>query len=358
MQNIHLENLRPGMIVGRSIPGVDNTIILTAGIELTKAYIEQLRQLGVPSVYIQDHRTQDIELRSPVQDYLRLKAARLLKSIFKEISSQLISRIDISDYLPQLHTVAEDILQDILTSDKLVLDFFEIKNVLDYNCLHSVDVCILAVLMGKKLGLEIDKLQELAVGALLHDIGKALVPGSIITKPGALTPEEYQQMKRHTLMGFELLCRTKDVTPGIAQVSLEHHERFDGRGYPNGLKGSQISFYSRLIAICDVYDALTSDRFYRKRYLPHQAAEFIMGGGGTHFDYRLVKTFIDCVAMYPLGSVVHLNTGQMGTVAKVMPNYTTRPILRILQDQEGRNLAEPFDLDLSKHPQTFITHVL
>ncbi|MGI6575418.1 MAG: HD-GYP domain-containing protein [bacterium] len=360
MQNIHLHNLRPGMIVGRNILGVDGTLLLAAGVQLTSHYIKKLHQLGIPSVYIWDERTLDVDIRSPVQDHTRLQTARLMKKILKNINSKIGPKdnLNLDEYIPQIKEAVENILQDISTSGKLVMDFLELKNAHDYTFLHSVNVCILAIMMGKQAGLKLATIRELGIGTLLHDVGKALVPGNILTKPKPLTPEEYQQMKKHTTLGYELLCRTKEITPASAQISLEHHERVDGRGYPYSLRDQQISFLGRLSAICDVYDALISDRVYRKRYLPHQAAKFITSGSGTHFDQQLVKIFTKCIAMYPLGSVVHLNNGQLGVVVEVKPEQTTRPIIRIFKDQEGRTLSQPIDIDLTHHPQIEINYML
>ncbi|MGI6142674.1 MAG: HD-GYP domain-containing protein [bacterium] len=353
-----LDNLQPGMILGKSIINAEGTVLLAAGVKLTPRYIHRLQNLGISTVYIWDERTADLDFRGPLRDETRLRAASTLRQVMTELEGDLERTTVLANKLPQIATVVDDILNDLLSSNKLIIDFLEIKTMDDYTFFHSVNVCVLALILGMRLGLEEEKLKELGIGSLLHDIGKTRIPAEIVAKPGPLTVTEWETMQKHTSLGFEILRKSNELPLPAAHVSYQHHERYNGTGYPRQLRGEEIHLYARLTAVCDVFDALTSDRSYRHRFLPHEALEYILGGSNTHFDFAVVKEFARCVAMYPLGTKVRLNNGTQGIVIQVPPQAPQRPVLRIIKDREDRTLDRPYNLPLLDHPRLIITAVL
>ncbi|HHW55666.1 MAG: HD-GYP domain-containing protein [bacterium] len=353
-----LDKVQPGMILGKSILSAEGTVLLAAGVKLTPRYIRRLKNLGISTVYIWDEQTADLDFRGPLRDETRLRAASTVRQVMTEIETGLERTMVVADKLSQISSIVDEILNDLLNSNKLIFDFFEIKAADDYTFFHSVNVCALSLILGMRLGLPKEKLKELGAGSLLHDIGKIHIPTEIIAKPGPLTTSEWELMQQHTSLGFEILRRSNEVSLPAAHISYQHHERYNGSGYPRKLRGEEIHPYARITAVCDVFDALTSDRSYRCRFLPHEALEYILGGSNTHFDFRVVKEFIRCVAMYPLGTRVRLSDGSEGIVIQIPPQAPQRPVLRILKDRAGRTLKYPYDLSLLEHPRLIITAVL
>ena len=202
------------------------------------------------------------------------------------------------------------------------------------------------------------RLRELAVGALMHDLGKIIIPAEVLNKPGPLTAAEFEQVKQHSYQGFEILRQQGEIGLLSAHVALQHHERIDGTGYPRGLAGTDIHEYGRIVAVADVYDALVSDRAYRPRYLPHQAAEILVEESHTTLDDQVVRCFLRKVAFYPVGTVVRLSTGVIGVVVDVNQPMTVRPVVRILYDAEGNSLSELYEVDLTKDSHISIIEVV
>lgn len=188
---------------------------------------------------------------------------------------------------------------------------------------HSVNVAILSLLMGMELGLGTDDLQNLGLAAILHDIGKMFVNSEILHKPTSLAPDEYKEVKQHVKLGYNFLKATFEIPAQVYVAVLQHHERYDGKGYPNELGGDNIHLFGRIIAVTDVYDALTANRPYRKPIPASKALDYIVSGNGTLFDRRLTNIFVRKVAHYPVGTYVRLNSGHSGIVFK---NYCDAPI--------------------------------
>jgi len=172
--------------------------------------------------------------------------------------------------------------------------------------------------------------------ALLHDIGKISVGADILNKPGRLTEEEYEIMKTHSKRGYDILSKNADLTAKTTVSVLSHHEHYDGSGYPNGLCGEKIILFGRIVCVADVYDALTSDRPYRKGYTVLEAVEFVMANSGKLFDPELVKIFTSKVYPYPVGSSVKLSNGEVGLVIRNSDEFCLRPTLKIISDQNSK----------------------
>ena len=180
-------------------------------------------------------------------------------------------------------------------------------------------------------------LYTLCMGALIHDIDKVLIPKYIVLKPGPLTEEEFKTIKEHTTRGYEYLKGSLDISAPARIVALQHHEKMDGKGYPDNIKSKSINRFARIVAIADVYDALTSDRPYRKAMSPNDAVEYILAHGDTQFDYEMVKAFFKAVVPYPPGTLVKLNTGDIGVVTAVFPNFGLRPEIKIIKSGASSN---------------------
>ena len=194
-----------------------------------------------------------------------------------------------------------NLVDEILSSRDIMINLSDLRTVDEYTFSHCVNVAILSIVIGKTIGLNALRLRDLGIGAILHDIGKTQVPNKILNKPASLNDEEIKVMKAHSVLGYELLkkhCEINSLSKGIV---LFHHERIDGSGYPFGKAGEDIHLFSRIVAITDTYDAMTSNRVYRSKVSNAQALEFLVGMGNFHYDSDLVKTFMKHINIYPVG---------------------------------------------------------
>lgn len=220
-----------------------------------------------------------------------------------------------------------------------------------YTAEHCLRVAIFTVAFARFLGLPEDDLEVAGMCGLLHDIGKLRVPDEILNKPGPLSPQEYEVMRKHTTLGHELLKQDPSLDPIISDVTLHHHERIDGRGYPQQLPEWQISRFARLIAIVDAYDAMTSDRCYRDGMSPADAVRILYKNRAQQFDADMVEAFIRMIGIYPPGSLVELNTGEVALVVSTHPGRKLKPKVEILLDN-NRHPITPRVIDLGSQTTT------
>ncbi|MDF1552203.1 MAG: HD-GYP domain-containing protein [Deferrisomatales bacterium] len=256
--------------------------------------------------------------------------ARLGKSVDGERAAQVVDKM----------------VDSIFRNPDALSSLSRLKNFDDYTFQHSLNVSVLALTLGRHLGLVQDELKRLGVGAILHDIGKMRVPEAILNKPGKYTDDEFEIMKRHPLHGAKILMDNKNVPNDCANVALNHHERFNGKGYPRGLSGMGIGKFGLISAIVDVYDAISSDRVYHKGMPSHVAMQKIFEWGKNDFYPIYVQKFVQCVGIYPIGTPVRLDTGELGVVYRQHHNVLVRPWVRLVTDAAGVPLARHRDVDL------------
>lgn len=335
MRFISIYCLRDGMILGRNLYGKSEKLLLSQGQVLRKSYIEHIRELGYNGVYVEDGLSEDVEIEAVVNEELRMTAVTTVQNAF--ISTQNQDNIDRA--MEDSRTVVQHLVNEILNNSNAMVNIVDMKVFDDYTFYHSVNVAILSLLVGVSMGLTQSELYRLGLGALLHDIGKVFVGQKIVDKPGQLTKEEMAKMQKHPTLGYEFLRDHSDLPVTAYVGALQHHERYDGSGYPAGLKGDEISKFARIIAVADVYDALNSDRPYRRAILPSNAMEYIMGGSGTYFDPRCVEVFTRKVAAFPLGTIVSLSNGMRAIVVDNFSDCCMRPSVRLLSGEwEGRTI--------------------
>ncbi|WP_319470074.1 HD-GYP domain-containing protein [uncultured Pseudodesulfovibrio sp.] len=217
----------------------------------------------------------------------------------------------------------------------------------EYTYTHCINVSILAVILGKKLGYSPEKLELVGIAGLFHDVGKAVIPESILNKPGKLTEDEMEVMRTHPLRGYGILKAQQNIPVEVLRGTLEHHEKYDGSGYPRGLKGEQISDIARLLAVVDVYDALTSRRVYKEPMPPTKVLALMYKWRVTDFHPNTVELFIKSLGVYPVGSFVRLSSGLHGVVTDLNPLDPLRPKVRVAYDENMQPL-EVKDEDLSQ----------
>ncbi|NNG14687.1 MAG: HD-GYP domain-containing protein [Gammaproteobacteria bacterium] len=217
----------------------------------------------------------------------------------------------------------------------------------EYTAIHSMNVCIFALSFGRYLGLGDAELNELGIGALLHDIGKMRMPLEILNKEGRLSDEEYDIVRQHAQHGYEILQQTPGLPPSALEVAYSHHERKKGNGYPRGLTNDQIPLFAKMVAIVDIYDAITSDRAYHHGMNTMDALKNMFEWREHELDSDLVERFISCLGIYPIGSLVELNTDEVGIVISVAQGRRLTPMVMLVRNAEKKTMLPPKTIDLS-----------
>lgn len=342
MQRVPIKELRPGMLAAKNIYNAEKNLLLAAGQRLTSSHIFRLENQKIGSVYIQSNLLGDIEVPEILQEEMRISCIGEVKKTFSRCKAGEASEID------GLQQVVETILDEVITNRKVMIQLTDIRLYDDYTFAHSVNVCVLSMMLGTALGYPTPKIQEVGMGALLHDIGKTSLSPGLLNKPGKLTAEEMQIIQTHALLGFEILRQQRTLPITVAHVALAHHEKLDGSGYPLQLKDDQIPEYSRIVAIADIYDAITSDRPYRQAFLPQEAYNMMMEMSGSHLDPIMLASFFQLVCIYPVGSMVELDSGEFAVVTGVYVGMPFRPRVRVFTNECGEKISHPWELDLTE----------
>lgn len=361
MRFIPINAVKEGSYLGKTIYDNDGVILLKEGVILTANIIQRIKNVGIYSLYISDEYS-EIEIEDTIKPEIRQKAVVTIKKAFdnfhqynKHLNNPSMSLKQKSilksreSYIKSISNISKEIVNELLSKKDLLINLVDIKSMDNYTYQHCVNVAVLSLILGIELQLNKFELYDLCIGAMLHDIGKMLIPSEIIKKDSNLTIEEFNMIKEHPLRGYEYLKGSFDISAPARAIILQHHEKYNGEGYPNGLKKNEISKLSRIVALADVYDALTSDRPYRKALCPNEAMEYIMGSGGTHFDYSIVKAFASRIIPYPEGTLVKLSNNDIGVVESLNIDYPLRPKLKIVSSDHISRKGIEVDLLLQKN---------
>ncbi len=364
LKRIPTETLEAGMVLGETIYDLTGNVLLSKGIELRHTYIEKINLLNLESVLVSDISKYIFEepSLSVVDPVLSMVNRDMIVAETRSDATNMVRQFmeGLGGYsgtpnIDKILLIVNQIIDEILKNDEIAFNLGDLKSVDDYTFEHSVNVCVLALLSGIALGFKKVALVELGIGAILHDIGKILIPQDVLNKPGLLDDEEFDIVKRHARLGYDVLNRIKGVSQASAAVALYHHERFDGNGYPDGMAGEVIPLYSRIVAIADVFDALTSDRVYSKKISPYKAMEYVVSMVGAHFDPEIIKRFARQLGFFYKGLHLELNTGE---TAVVLMAQNARPVVRVLRDPRGMEMQDYYEIDMLKNPSVQVRNVI
>ena len=352
MRKVHLSNIVPGMELGKTVYSSSGQVLLMEGMILNEKFIKRLADLGVLAVFIKDGLTDDVPVPDLIDDKTRVETQQAVKEVFSSFEKG--RSFDLSNISSHVNRI----MDELLASNEILFDLTDIRTFDDYTFQHSVNVCILALITGISLGYNQLQLRDLGIGALLHDMGRIKISKDILFKPGALTEAEYASVQKHCTLGFEVLRKYENINLISAHVAFQHHEKFDGTGYPRGLTGEQIHEYARIVTYCDVYDALTTDRPYRKAYQPKEALKIIKDSIGSVFDPKIASAFFRNVVIFPVGSIVQLNSGEVGVIVHNNKEFINQPIVRIIIDKNHQRLEQPVDINLVENRALQIKRIL
>jgi putative nucleotidyltransferase with HDIG domain len=351
-------------------PFVRNRLLISSDNEIRK-----IIEAGIHELYIDTDKGLDVKnaptaeqaqqaLEQEIIDIAGRQPAPLIRvSVAEEIARaqqvktqahQLVrtvmhdARLGKAIELDQVEPVVQNITESILRNPGALTGLLRIKNKDDYTFLHSVSVCTLLVAFCRSAGMDAELTRQAGLGGLLHDTGKALVPDEVLNKPGRLTDEEFEIIKKHPKDGYEILLKTPQVGEIPLDITLHHHERMDGSGYPDKLPGEQISTLAQMAAIVDVYDAITADRCYHKGMSAAEALRKIYEWSKFHFNPQHVQAFMRCVGIYPVGTLVLLESGRLGVVTEPHETNLLAPKVNVFFSTKSNTYIKPQEIDLAK----------
>lgn len=336
--------------------------------------LKALQQCGIAEVMIDTAKGLDVEPPSPVlnkeaappvaestekpephvafQDEipyaqnLYAKSRKIVSFIFSE------ARLGNALQVNEAFLLVDEITQCVSRNSSAMLSLARLTSKEDRTYMHSVAVGALMIALGKQMGMKRNILRSLGMAGLLHNIGKIMIPGDLLNKPGQLTDHEFAIIKTHPQYGWKILKQCNDVDDIMLDVCLHHHERMDGTGYPEKLSGEAISLFSRMAAVCDVYDAMTSDSHYKKAIQPADAIRKMAELQSTHFDQTVFHAFVKTVGIYPTGTLVKLKSGRLAVVAEQTTKSLTTPIVKVFFSTKVNEPIFPEMIDLSKLPDS------
>lgn len=323
MRFVDSESLKPGMISLKNIYDKNGVCLLAANHVISKEIIMAIRRLNYPGIFVYDkfHKFEDVveifSEKERQQTIMAMKTLDIDKVLY--YSTALVKAIDSMD----------DVLIDLQQLKLYKNDIYE----------HGINVGMLSAACGLGLGLSDNDMKELTMAAVLHDIGKNLIPESVLYKKGSLDPSERKVIENHPQLGYDLLYDNPKVSSYVRSAILHHHENEDGSGYPDHLTGDKIPLFSKIIHIADVYDAMVQERVYKKGFEPSEVAEYLMGNAGTMFDLNILKTFLQYLVVYPVGTDVMLSNNNKARVVKNRQNFVFRPVVIQHKDKKRIDLA-------------------
>lgn len=376
LKKIRLDQLKVGMYVHDfNCSWMDHPFLSSRMVISTEERIARIADAGVRELYIDTDKGLDVDDAPTMEETMAVIEQELLGIAGQgagpvsriPVAEELARAAQIKDRahhlvreamrdvrlgraveLEQVEPVVQDITASILRNPGALTGLLRIKNKDDYTFLHSVTVCALMVAFCRAHGMDADTIRQAGLGGLLHDIGKALVPDAILNKPGRLNEEEFEIIRRHPRDGHDILMKSGSFGTIPLDITLHHHERVDGSGYPAKLPGERISTLAQMAALVDVYDAITSDRCYHKAIPPAEALRRLYDWSKTEFDPQIVHAFIRCIGIYPIGSLVLLQSGRLAVVIEEHESNLLAPKVKAFFSTKSNTYIPPQEVDLSR----------
>jgi HD-GYP domain-containing protein (c-di-GMP phosphodiesterase class II) len=379
IKKIPVEDLKPGMRFDKPVFIDSNNMLVGANVTIKESDIKRLMKWGISEIETMGNLASsenDMRFAQKIDASISADA----KKIVDQYSLLLLKRKELMDVHREACRVVGDVYNAIKNDEMFTTDSIEgaAKNIIklmeednnivlflygleegkNYLVAHSVNVTFYALLIGTALKYTQEKLRELALGTLLLDAGMVKMPAYIAYKQSNLSDHEFNLIKTHPLHGYRLIKQLGKIREKSALVGLQHHEYFDGKGYPRSLKGNQIDEYARIAAIADSYEAQISSRSYREKQSFYHAMKNLLSSGVNRFDPVILRVFLSKMSVYPIGSLVELNDSSVGLVIGSVPRKSLRPIIKLIFDSEKNRLSDLIIINLLEETALFVNRVL
>lgn len=352
-RSMRTQQLHSGMVIDQTITDKAGRTLVEKGSALDDFQIEGLLRLGVTEIYVQEDGgfgddmgeiviTQEVQEtieKTRVEDKARVQLNESVKKRVSEGIQFLFNNTSGEEFAETTDSIAGELMRAISENDAIAVDISALKVSDEYTFKHSVDVSTMAMIIAKKHGLNEEMVREIGIAGLLHDMGKSKIPNEVLNKPGRLTDDEFALMKKHAIFGYQILKEKNTFNDRILMGVLQHHEKLNGKGYPMGVTAEKIHLYARIIAMADIYDALVTERPYKKGFSPRDAVEMIMAMT-EELDIDVMRSFLGSVILYPVDSIVNLSNGEKARVVANSPDYILRPTVVGLTSGRVYNLSE------------------
>lgn len=351
MQRVTLDEIKPGMYLSQPLIATDGTVLLHEGIEMKERYIQYLRNKGITSLFIGSPEALGAT-ENPEDFYGAARQREAVESAWEIINDFHVGK---GIHLDGVKAIVSDLVDQLGHHPENMIHLLDIRRKEEYMFSHAVNTCILAVMTGIALGYDAKQLEELGLAAILHDIGKIKFSRHLALQfPDYLTKKEKEEYRRHPFYSLEILRGNPTLSVNVINACFQHHERWNGSGYPMGLKGDAISTYAQIISIADAYDRLIAGMPHRLPTPIYYAVAILNKAAGEYFNPALIEVFTQNVAIYPLGKTVRLNNRQTGLILGVGLKGKTTPVVRITSSQDTSQMNQLVELDLEKNPELFI----
>ena len=351
MRSITLDELQPGMYLTRPLIAAGGTVLLHEGIEMKERYIEYLRNKGFAALFVGETKPKAaLQVQEDLYDEKHKQDA--IGAARESVKSFRVGKGIILD---SVKIMVGNLIEELGHNPENMMHFLDIRRKEEYMFSHSVNTCILSIMTGLSLGYDDRRLSELGLAAMLHDIGKTKFSQHLALQyPRYLNHKEKEEYRRHSFYALEILRESHHLPSEVLNACFQHHERWNGSGYPMGLKGDSISEYAQIISIADVYDRLIAGMPNRLPTPVYYAVSILNKAAGNYFNPALVDKFNQRVSVYPMGKTVRLSNKQSALILGVSMQNKTTPVVRLLSGPEGNHGNQIVELDLNKNPELFI----
>lgn len=369
MKTIRVEELRAGLMFNKPVFIDSENILLPANIPLRDKDIERLRKWNIKSVQTDGEIVTEAQGKSGTGSLAETlkkgpNAALLAKYVeMVKTVEELFHSLDREGKhsTTELNAKVDEFIQLVEEHpDQLIAFTLQKRLKASLRAMSAVNCMIFSLVIGQSLKLPGHRLNQLAYGGLLHDLGMTKVPSAVIEKQGDLTPEEAGLIHKHATSSYTIIVKTLGYPEEVGQIGLQHHERWDGKGYPNGLSGKQISLAARVVSVADAFEAMVRDRPYRNSMIGYQAMRQLLNDNSRRFDSEILKVFVKAMGIYPMGSIVLLSDGSIGRVERIHSDKPLRPEIQLLVDKHGNRLSggQNRKIDLLEETSLYIARAI
>ncbi len=337
-----LEYVDHGDILGKPVYDDKCKLLLAKNVVLTHNYIERLKKANVQCIFIDDALSEGLEATYLIPDTLKIRSVETVKNAFKDLAERKGTNYNIKS-IDGIKQVIEDMMRVIYDNPHTLYCMTELMGTDMYTYNHSAEVAVLSMLVAKSMKLNDTFIKKIGVGAMLHDIGKMNIPAELLNKVETLNQDEMKQVKEHVQIGYDLLKDNDFISPISRQIVLLHHEKLNGAGYPYKLSGDEIPIHVRIVTLCDIFNAISSNRAYKGRINADEALETIRAEAIYELDRDIYYHLLKVVNIYPVGTLVELSSGEVGIIIKENLDAQTRPVVQIIRDKKREEIVNLMD---------------